>query len=69
MTTNYLETIKAMVAIGLGWSLLPTHMMDKQLKQIELPGIQLSRNLGYVHHREKSLSNAAKAFIEILDDT
>lgn len=67
MTTNYLETIKEMVSIGLGWSLLPKHMMDDQLRELKLPTAQLTRDLGYVHHREKSLSNAAKAFIEILD--
>lgn len=69
MTTNYLETIKAMVAIGLGWSLLPRTMIDDELGVINLPNIQLTRKLGYIHHREKTLSNAAQAFINLLSNT
>lgn len=66
MTTNYLETIKMMVSIGLGWSLLPESMLEPGIKAVEIPGIQIQRELGYIHHREKSLSNAAKAFINLL---
>jgi DNA-binding transcriptional LysR family regulator len=66
MTTNYLETIKMMVSIGLGWSLLPESMLEPGIRAVAIPGIQIQRELGYIHHREKSLSNAAKAFIHLL---
>ncbi|MDX2348915.1 MAG: LysR family transcriptional regulator [Porticoccus sp.] len=66
MTTNYLETIKMMVSIGLGWSLLPKSMLEPGIRAVTIPGIQIQRELGYIHHREKSLSNAAKAFIKLL---
>lgn len=66
MTTNYLETIKMMVSIGLGWSLLPESMLEPGIQAIAIPGIQIQRELGYIHHREKSLSNAAKVFIDLL---
>ena len=66
MTTNYLETIKMMVSIGLGWSLLPESMLEPGIRAVAIPGIQIQRELGYIHHREKSLSNAAKAFIKLL---
>ena len=66
MTTNYLETIKMMVSIGLGWSLLPESMLEPGIQATAIPGIQIQRELGYIHHREKSLSNAAKAFIHLL---
>ena len=66
MTTNYLETIKMMVSIGLGWSLLPESMLEPSIRAVDIPGIQIQRELGYIHHREKSLSNAAKAFIHLL---
>ncbi|MEH6467277.1 MAG: LysR family transcriptional regulator [Porticoccus sp.] len=66
MTTNYLETIKMMVSIGLGWSLLPESMLEPGIRAVTIPGIQIQRELGYIHHREKSLSNAAKAFIKLL---
>ncbi|TNE76409.1 MAG: LysR family transcriptional regulator [Gammaproteobacteria bacterium] len=67
MATNYLETIKMMVSIGLGWSLLPESMMDEGLQVVHIPGIHIERQLGYIHHREKSLSNAARTFIQLLD--
>lgn len=67
MSTNYLETIKMMVSIGLAWSVLPRTMLDEQVARIPLPGIQLKRQLGYILHTERTLSNAAKAFMALLD--
>ncbi|HAL69479.1 MAG TPA: LysR family transcriptional regulator, partial [Pseudomonas sp.] len=67
MSTNYLETIKMMVSIGLAWSVLPRTMLDEQVAPIALPGIGLSRQLGYILHTERTLSNAAKAFMALLD--
>ncbi len=67
MSTNYLETIKMMVSIGLAWSVLPRTMLDDQVASIALPGIHLSRQLGYIVHTERTLSNAARAFMSLLD--
>ena len=67
MSTNYLETIKMMVSIGLAWSLLPRTMLDDQVVRLTLPGPQLTRRLGYVLHTERTLSNAARAFMALLD--
>jgi DNA-binding transcriptional LysR family regulator len=67
MSTNYLETIKMMVSIGLAWSVLPRTMLDEQVTCLPLPGIQLSRQLGYILHTERTLSNAARAFMDLLD--
>ena len=67
MSTNYLETIKMMVSIGLAWSVLPRTMLDEQVARIPLPGIQLTRQLGYIVHTERTLSNAARAFMALLD--
>lgn len=66
MTTNYLETIKMMVNVGLGWSVLPRSMLDSSLVDLEVQAPPLSRQLGYIVHRKHSLSNAARAFIELL---
>ena len=71
MSTNYLETIKMMVAIGLGWSVLPKTLVDNSLrslalKDIALNGKPLGRDLGVVVHRERSLSNAASALLQLL---
>lgn len=67
MSTNYLETIKMMVSIGIAWSVLPRTMLDEQVTRLPLPGIQLDRQLGYILHSERTLSNAARAFMALLD--
>jgi len=67
MSTNYMETIKMMVSIGIAWSVLPRSMLDEQVVSLPLPGIQLTRQLGYIVHRERTLSNAARAFMALLD--
>ena len=63
LETNYLETIKMMVSIGLGWSLLPQTMVDRSLYVHRLKSLQVIRRLGIVHHAQRTLSNAARAFI------
>lgn len=67
METNYLETIKMMVSIGLGWSVLPRTMLDRRLRALNLNQVRLQRQLGYVVHEARSLSNAATAFIDCLE--
>ncbi|TLX55194.1 LysR family transcriptional regulator [Stutzerimonas nosocomialis] len=67
MSTNYLETIKMMVSIGLAWSVLPRTMRDDQVVALPLPGVSLSRTLGYIFHTERTLSNAARAFMALVD--
>lgn len=66
MSTNYLETIRMMASIGLGWTILPRSMLDSQLKTIHVPIETPQRVLGYIYHRGRSLSNAAQAFIKEL---
>ncbi|MFA7553259.1 MAG: LysR family transcriptional regulator [Spongiibacteraceae bacterium] len=67
MSTNYLETIKMMVSIGLGWSVLPHTMLDDSLQTLDISHLKLQRTLGYVYHQNHSLSNAATAFVNALD--
>lgn len=67
MDTNYLETIKMMISIGLGWSVLPRSMLSDEIREIEVPGVTLLRMLGCIHHRDRTLSNAARAFLTLLD--
>ncbi len=66
MTTNYLETIKMMVSVGLGWSVLPDSLVDSQLCRLQVAGVELSRQLGIVTHAKRSLSNAAQAFYSLM---
>lgn len=67
MSTNYLETIKMLVSIGLAWSVLPRTMLDAQVVRLPLADIQLERQLGYIFHTERTLSNAARAFMAHLE--
>lgn len=68
LSTNYLETIKIMVSIGLGWSLLPQTLVDDSLSVLTLRHPDISRPLGFIYHRERTLSNAAKQLIQLLED-
>ncbi len=67
MNTNYIETIRMMVSIGMGWSALPETMIENDLKILPIKDIDIHRNLGCIYHAERSLSNAARALIEILE--
>jgi DNA-binding transcriptional LysR family regulator len=66
MSTHYLETIRMMVSIGLGWSVLPATLIDGQLRGLALNGQRLSRNLGVVTHRDRTPSNAGSALLQLL---
>ncbi len=67
MTTNYLETIKMLVSVGLAWSVLPHSLIDTQIAALPIPGLRLGRELGYVTHGGRTLSRAARAFVTLLD--
>lgn len=64
LATNYLETIRMMASVGLGWTILPRSMRDASLTSIAVENIAINRTLGLVYHRGRSLSRAARAFIE-----
>ncbi|MBU1568340.1 MAG: LysR family transcriptional regulator [Proteobacteria bacterium] len=64
--TNYLESIRMLVSVGLGWSVLPLSMLQSELVCIELPGVQFHRQLGVVTHPKRSLSRAAQGFYDML---
>ena len=66
MSTNYLETISTMVEVGLGWSVLPETLV-KDLYVMSIPDCHIQRELGYIHHTKRTLSNSAKAFIALID--
>lgn len=67
MATNYLETIRMMASVGLGWTVLPRSMCDHTLLPLAVEGIGIERTLGVVYHRGRSLSRAAQAFITQLE--
>lgn len=65
ISTNYLETIKTMVAIGMGWSLLPETLCS-DLYRLKVACPPIVRQLGYLHLTNRTLSNAAEQFIGLL---
>lgn len=68
MSTNYLDTIRMMVEIGLGWSLLPETMTENSLSVLKVDAPPVTRELGYITHKERTLSNAARHFIQLLEE-
>lgn len=62
MSTNPLESIRMLVSIGLGWSVLPTTLVNEDLQVLDL-GLSLQRQLGMVWHPERSQSKAAQTLI------
>ena len=63
MSTNPLESIRMLVSIGLGWSVLPQTLLNDDLIALDVP-LQLSRSLGIVTHPARTPSRAAAALLE-----
>lgn len=67
MTSHYLETLRMLAGVGIGWTVLPTSMQHPELTRLELPGVHIERRLGAIRHPRRSLSNAARALLTMLD--
>ena len=55
-----------MVEIGLGWSVLPETLV-RDLHVMPFEEVSIERELGYIHHMKRSLSNAAVGFLGLMD--
>lgn len=66
MNTNYLEVLKMLASIGLGWSALPRTMIDESLAVVQIKKMNLQRQLGIVTHSARTLSNAARAMMGLV---
>jgi DNA-binding transcriptional LysR family regulator len=66
LATNYLETLKMLVGIGLGWSVLPRSMLDDSVRALRIPGFAPSRSLGAVWHQRRTLSAPARRLLDHL---
>lgn len=69
LSSNYLEVIRMLTAIGLGWSVLPRTLIDANLKVIHIQDMRIERRLGIVSHRARTLSTAAQRMIEVVETT
>lgn len=68
MTSNYLEVLKTLTSIGLGWSALPKTMIDDSLHMVHVNNIGIERKLGVVTHRRRTLTNAAQRMINSIQE-
>ena len=66
LETNYLETIKMMVSVGLGWSILPLSMVDHSLVALDFDEFSCSRQLGIVINPRRSHSRAVDAMMQTI---
>ncbi|MDA8083212.1 MAG: LysR family transcriptional regulator [Nitrospiraceae bacterium] len=72
MEVAYIETIKVLVKVGLGISILPDRAVDEEVKsgvliRTPLQDAQLSRDLGVLHLKDKFLSRPAIEFLKLLE--
>lgn len=73
LATNYLETIKALISAGYAWGVLPQSMLQDgslAILSVQSPDdgtpVSISRNLDCIYHRQRLMSNAGKAFLDLL---
>ena len=67
MPTNYLETIKMMTGVGLGWSVLPDTMIDDSLVVLDVSA-PITRTLGAVGLKGREPGQAARALLDTVRD-
>lgn len=65
MPTNYLETLKMMTNVGLGWSVLPQRMVDDTLATLDV-GHTVTRVLGGIGLSGRDLSAPARALLALV---
>ncbi|GIX21451.1 MAG: LysR family transcriptional regulator [Gammaproteobacteria bacterium] len=66
LESNYLETIRMLVAIGFGWSILPRSLLGPDLCAVAEDRLTIVRRLGVVRHRARTPSRAGEALLGLL---
>ena len=66
-TSNF-EVIAKMIEIGLGWSVLPAHMMNNRIVRAHTDVFISVRTQGIVIHNQRQLSRASQAFLDLMID-
>ena len=67
MSTNPLESIRMLVSVGLGWSVLPQTLINQDLQPVNMDKpIELQRYLGVVTNPNITVSASMAALIEML---
>lgn len=65
MSNNPLESIRMLVSIGLGWSMLPKTLVNHDLHQLDI-NLEMNRRLGMVWHPGRTQSKAAQALVQLM---
>lgn len=65
MSNNPLESIRMLVSIGLGWSVLPKTLVNQDLQQLDID-LEMNRKLGMVWHPGRTQSRAVLELIEMM---
>lgn len=67
MNTNPLESIRMLVSVGLGWSVLPQTLINQDLVKIDLKEeVELQRHLGMVTNPSLTRSASCAALVAML---
>lgn len=65
MSNNPLDSIRMLVSIGLGWSVLPETLLNQDLKRLDID-FKMNRQLGMVWHPARTQSRAVQELIEMM---
>ncbi|WP_326519178.1 LysR family transcriptional regulator [Acinetobacter sp. CAAS 2-6] len=68
MSNNPLESIRMLVSIGLGWSVLPKTLLNHDLKRLNI-ALEMNRQLGMVWHPGRTQSKAAQTLIQSMQNS
>lgn len=66
-TSNF-EVISKMIETGLGWSVLPAHMMNDEIIRAFTNTFVAVRTQGVVCHSQRQLSRASQALLDLMTD-
>ncbi|MEQ1064496.1 LysR family transcriptional regulator [Acinetobacter sp. XH1741] len=67
MSNNPLESIRMLVSIGLGWSVLPKTLLNQDMQQLDLD-VEMNRQLGMVWHPARTQSRAMQELIKMMKE-
>ncbi|MCT8088669.1 LysR family transcriptional regulator [Acinetobacter sp. C_4_1] len=68
MSNNPLESIRMLVSIGLGWSVLPKTLLNQDLQMLDI-NVQMQRQLGMVWHPGRTQSRAVQELVAMMQNT
>lgn len=68
MSNNPLESIRMLVSIGLGWSVLPKTLLNQELQLLDI-NMQMQRQLGMVWHPGRTQSRAVQELVAMMKNS